>query len=122
MQLVTGMQCIQAQVLSRFRFSVLTRLVTFCKLVQAIQSQGTLMQLCKVSCLLSLSLRNSQTTNAKGQDLAQSCFLPVQELKGLNSHLESTGPYLKGKDVSSGDLALAPKLHHMQVALKAFRV
>lgn len=45
-----------------------------------------------------------------------------QELKGLNSHLESSGPYLKGKDVSSGDLALAPKLHHMQVALKAFKV
>lgn len=45
-----------------------------------------------------------------------------QELKGLNSHLESSGPYLKGKDVSAGDLALAPKLHHMQVALKALKV
>ena len=46
----------------------------------------------------------------------------VQELKILNSHLESHGPYLKGKDISAGDLALAPKLHHMQVALKAFKV
>jgi glutathione S-transferase len=46
----------------------------------------------------------------------------MQELKVLNSHLESHGPYLKGKDISAGDLALAPKLHHMQVALKAFKV
>ncbi len=46
----------------------------------------------------------------------------MQELKALNSHLESHGPYLKGKDISAGDLALAPKLHHMQVALKAFKV
>ncbi|DBA93460.1 TPA: glutathione s-transferase [Trebouxia sp. C0005] len=44
-----------------------------------------------------------------------------EELKVLNSHLESHGPYLKGKDISAGDLALAPKLHHMQVALKAFK-
>lgn len=46
----------------------------------------------------------------------------VQELRELNSHLESHGPFLKGKDISAGDLALAPKLHHMQVALKAFKV
>ena len=46
----------------------------------------------------------------------------MQELKTLNSHLEANGPFLKGNDISSGDLALAPKLHHMQVALKAFKV
>ncbi|KAL3138066.1 glutathione s-transferase [Trebouxia sp. C0009 RCD-2024] len=45
----------------------------------------------------------------------------VEELKGLNNHLESNGPFLKGKDISSGDLALAPKLHHMQIALEAFK-
>lgn len=43
------------------------------------------------------------------------------ELRELNSHLESHGPFLKGKNISAGDLALAPKLHHMQVALKAFK-
>ncbi len=49
-------------------------------------------------------------------------FDGLQELKELNSHLEVHGPFLKGKDISAGDLALAPKLHHMQVALKAFKV
>ena len=46
----------------------------------------------------------------------------MQELKALNSHLETGGPFLKGDKISAGDLALAPKLHHMQVALKAFKV
>lgn len=47
---------------------------------------------------------------------------PVEEeLQKLNSHLEANGPFLKGQDISSGDLALAPKLHHLQVALKAFK-
>ena len=55
--------------------------------------------------------------------LSSACNLDLlQELKGLNSHLQSSGPYLKGEDVSAGDLALAPKLHHMQVALKALKV
>lgn len=57
------------------------------------------------------------SSSARKQDLDL-----LQELKGLNNHLESSGPYLKGKDVSAGDLALAPKLHHMQVALKALKV
>ena len=46
----------------------------------------------------------------------------MQELKALNSLLESGGPFLKGNTFSAGDLALAPKLHHMQVVLKAFKV
>lgn len=46
----------------------------------------------------------------------------MQELQKLNSHLEANGPFLKGKDISAGDLALAPKLHHLQVALKALKV
>ena len=46
----------------------------------------------------------------------------MQELQKLNSHLAANGPFLKGQDISSGDLALAPKLHHMQVALKEIKV
>ncbi|KAK9830373.1 hypothetical protein WJX72_011371 [[Myrmecia] bisecta] len=45
----------------------------------------------------------------------------LKELDLLNSHLEQHGPFLKGQDISAGDLALAPKLYHLTVALKAFK-
>ncbi len=46
----------------------------------------------------------------------------MQALEELNTHLEKSGPFLKGKDISSGDLALAPKLHHLEIAAKHYKV
>ena len=42
-------------------------------------------------------------------------------LKALDAHLASAGPWLGGGAVGQADCALAPKLHHMQVALAAFK-
>lgn len=39
-------------------------------------------------------------------------------LTELNTHLQQNGPFLKGNNISAGDLALAPKLYHMKIALK----
>ncbi len=44
------------------------------------------------------------------------------ELSGLNDHLSQHGPFLKGSVISAGDLALAPKLYHLKIALKELKV
>ena len=49
-----------------------------------------------------------------------------RDLKGqvtqLDSHLKSHGPWITGHSLSAGDLALGPKLHHVQVTCKHFKV
>lgn len=46
----------------------------------------------------------------------------LEELKGVNSHLEATGgPFLDGASVTSVDLALYPKFRHCLVACAAFK-
>lgn len=45
-----------------------------------------------------------------------------KEFEGLEEYLKSNGPFLKGANVSAGDLALAPRLYHASVALKHFKV
>lgn len=42
-------------------------------------------------------------------------------LKALDSHLASSGPWLGGATIGQADCALAPKLLHMQVALREFK-
>ena len=42
-------------------------------------------------------------------------------LKALDAHLAAGGPWLGGAAIGQADCALAPKLHHMRVALKAFK-
>lgn len=44
------------------------------------------------------------------------------ELGSLNDHLAQNGPFLKGGNISAGDLALAPKLYHLQIALRELKV
>lgn len=44
------------------------------------------------------------------------------ELDALGKHVESNGPFLKGQEISAGDLALGPKLYHAFTALKEFKV
>lgn len=44
------------------------------------------------------------------------------ELSSLNDHLAQSGPFLKGDSISAGDLALAPKLYHLKIALKELKV
>jgi glutathione S-transferase len=42
-------------------------------------------------------------------------------LRALDAHLASAGPWLGGATLGQADCALAPKLHHMVVALGAFK-
>lgn len=43
------------------------------------------------------------------------------ELAKLSDHLQANGPYLKGENVSAGDLALTPKLYHLKIALEELK-
>ncbi|XP_021729710.1 glutathione S-transferase DHAR2-like [Chenopodium quinoa] len=43
------------------------------------------------------------------------------ELKALDDHLKSHGPYVCGQKVTAVDLSLAPKLYHLEVALGHFK-
>eukprot|EP00249_Psilotum_nudum_P007628 c20707_g1_i1 orf=112-1008(+) len=45
----------------------------------------------------------------------------LEELKALNDHLKTSGPYIDGARVSAADLNLAPKLYHLKVALGYFK-
>ena len=45
----------------------------------------------------------------------------LRELNSLSSHLQSSGPFLKGARVSAGDMSLGPKLYHVLTALKYFK-
>ena len=44
------------------------------------------------------------------------------QLTQLDSHLKSQGPWIMGHSLSAGDLALGPKLHHVQLTCKHFKV
>ena len=44
------------------------------------------------------------------------------EFQSLSKYLEANGPFLKGREVSAGDLALGPKLYHVFTASKEFKV
>lgn len=46
----------------------------------------------------------------------------LEQFRDLSEHLKQNGPFLKGSSVSSGDLALGPKLYHVLTALKTFKV
>ncbi len=43
-------------------------------------------------------------------------------LTSLNDYLNQHGPYVGGANVCATDLSLAPKLYHLRVALKHFKV
>jgi len=45
----------------------------------------------------------------------------VAALRSLCAHLSTRGPWLGGAALGQADCALAPKLHHMQVALRHFK-
>ncbi|XP_015877026.1 glutathione S-transferase DHAR1, mitochondrial isoform X1 [Ziziphus jujuba] len=45
----------------------------------------------------------------------------LAELKALDEHLKAHGPYVAGEKVTAVDLALAPKLYHLDVALGHFK-
>lgn len=45
----------------------------------------------------------------------------VAALAALNEYLVKSGPYVGGTNVCATDLSLAPKLYHLQVALKHFK-
>lgn len=46
----------------------------------------------------------------------------LEELKALNEHLEKNGgPFIAGEKITAADLSLAPKLHHLQIALGHFK-
>nr|AZL93848.1 dehydroascorbate reductase 1 [Ceanothus thyrsiflorus] len=45
----------------------------------------------------------------------------LTELKALDEHLKAHGPYVAGEKVTAVDLALAPKLYHLDVALAHFK-
>ena len=44
------------------------------------------------------------------------------EFQSLGKYLEANGPFLKGENISAGDLALGPKLYHVFTASKEFKV
>ena len=60
-------------------------------------------------------LRSSDGESANKQSALET------QLSHLNGHLESNGPFLKGDNVSAGDMALAPKLYHLKIALKELK-
>ncbi|KAH9615668.1 hypothetical protein KSS87_022520 [Heliosperma pusillum] len=45
----------------------------------------------------------------------------LDELKALDEHLKSYGPYICGEKVTAVDMSLAPKLYHLEVALGHFK-
>ncbi|MCL7039732.1 hypothetical protein MKW94_024244 [Papaver nudicaule] len=45
----------------------------------------------------------------------------LNELTSFNDHIEKNGPFINGKNVSSADLALGPKLYHLEIALAHFK-
>ncbi len=61
-------------------------------------------------------LKSDESTKAEKQAALEA------ELSALDSHLSQNGPFLKGANISAGDLALAPKLYHLQIALRELKV
>ncbi|KAL4291474.1 hypothetical protein GQ457_14G023120 [Hibiscus cannabinus] len=45
----------------------------------------------------------------------------VNELKALDEHLKGHGPFIAGDKITAVDLALGPKLYHLQIALGHFK-
>lgn len=45
----------------------------------------------------------------------------VAELTSLDSYLKENGQYLNGEKISASDLALAPKLYHLKIALGHYK-
>ncbi|PWA96549.1 glutathione S-transferase DHAR2 [Artemisia annua] len=45
----------------------------------------------------------------------------LDELKALDKHIKNHGPYVSGEKLTSVDLRLAPKLHHLVVALGHYK-
>ncbi|KAL4379534.1 hypothetical protein GQ457_02G023030 [Hibiscus cannabinus] len=45
----------------------------------------------------------------------------LNELKALDEHLKAHGPFIAGENISAVDLALGPKLYHLEVALGHFK-
>lgn len=46
----------------------------------------------------------------------------VSELEEVNEFLKTTNPYLGGDSPCSTDLLVMPRLHHLRIALKHFKV
>ncbi|KAI3976979.1 hypothetical protein MKX01_008837 [Papaver californicum] len=45
----------------------------------------------------------------------------LNELTSFNDHIGKNGPFINGKDVSAADLALGPKLYHLEIALAHYK-
>lgn len=45
----------------------------------------------------------------------------IKELSSFNNHIKENGPFVNGKEVSAVDLSLAPKLHHLEIALGHYK-
>lgn len=59
-------------------------------------------------------LKSKDPNDGKEQEL-------LNELKSFNDYLKENGPFINGEQVSAADLALAPKLYHMQIALGHYK-
>ncbi len=59
---------------------------------------------------------------AKGDEEKELRSKLASEIQSLGKHLEANGPFVKGQDISAGDLALGPKLYHVFTASKEFKV
>lgn len=45
----------------------------------------------------------------------------LSELSAFNDYLKENGPFINGKEVSAADLALGPKLYHLEIALGHYK-
>ncbi|KAM7515837.1 hypothetical protein LguiA_005420 [Lonicera macranthoides] len=45
----------------------------------------------------------------------------LNELTAFNNYLEENGPFINGKELSGADLALGPKLYHVEIALGHYK-
>ncbi|XVF83460.1 hypothetical protein PTKIN_Ptkin16aG0487500 [Pterospermum kingtungense] len=45
----------------------------------------------------------------------------LDDLKALDEHLKGHGPYIAGEKITAVDLALGPKLYHLEIALGHFK-
>ncbi|KAI5559382.1 hypothetical protein BDE02_17G106000 [Populus trichocarpa] len=45
----------------------------------------------------------------------------LDELSAFNDHIKENGPFINGEKVSAADLALGPKLYHLEIALGHYK-
>ncbi|CAK7344051.1 unnamed protein product [Dovyalis caffra] len=45
----------------------------------------------------------------------------LSELSAFNDHIKENGPFINGEKVSAADLALGPKLYHLEIALEHYK-